>query len=116
MPDEKKFTTINILEPSVGVGNFLPTLIEKYGEVQDVNIDVVDIDKNSISILKALLKKLSVPENVHIHFIVADSLQYNFKKKYDIVIGNPPFMKLTKDKNLGSITNRVGKQVPACLL
>lgn len=100
LPDEKKFTTINILEPSVGVGNFLPTLIEKYGEVQDVNIDVVDIDKNSIAILKALLKKLSVPENVHIHFIVADSLQYNFKKKYDIVIGNPPFMKLTKDKNL----------------
>lgn len=100
LPDAKKYTTLNILEPSVGVGNFLPTLIQKYADVPVVNIDVVDIDKNSISILQALVEKINITQNIHINYIVADSLLYSYTKKYDIVIGNPPYMKITKDKKL----------------
>lgn len=100
LPDAKKYTTLNILEPSVGVGNFLPTLIQKYADVPVVNIDVVDIDKNSISILQALVEKINITQNIHINYIVADSLLYSYTKKYDIVIGNPPYMKITKDKEL----------------
>lgn len=35
---------ITILEPSVGIGNFLPFIFKKYEETKEVNIDVVDID------------------------------------------------------------------------
>lgn len=100
LPDAKNYTTLNILEPSIGVGNFLPTLISKYAQVQCVNIDVVDINENSIEILKVLLSKIVIPENVHINYICDDFLLRDFDKKYDIVIGNPPYMKLTKDKSL----------------
>lgn len=100
LPEAKDYTTLNILEPSGGVGNFIPTLIQKYAEVQEVNIDIVDIDPNSIKILKALIAKLNVPSNIHINYIVDDTLLHQFSKRYDIVIGNPPYMKITKDKKL----------------
>ena len=98
LPEARMFASIDILEPSVGVGNFLPSLIHKYMDVPVVNIDVVDIDSHSIDILKELVKKLDIPANVHINYIVADSLLYDFQKKYDVVIGNPPYLKITKNK------------------
>lgn len=100
LPDAKEYSTINILEPSIGVGNFLPALIAKYSEVPNVNIDVVDIDSNSLEILKVLLEKIAMPDNIHINFINADFLLFTFENKYDIVVGNPPYMKITKDKVL----------------
>ncbi len=87
---------INILEPSVGVGNFLPFIFRKYEGARRVNLDVVDIDKDNIKILKLLLDKQYIPDNFHINFIRADFLQYKFTKKYDLVIGNPPFSKLKR--------------------
>lgn len=100
LPDAKEYSTINILEPSIGVGNFLPALIAKYSEVPNVNIDVVDIDSNSLEILKVLLEKIAIPNNIHINFINADFLLFAFENKYDVVVGNPPYMKITKDKAL----------------
>jgi DNA (cytosine-5)-methyltransferase 1 len=100
LPEAKTYTTLNILEPSIGVGNFLPTLINKYKSVSTVNIDVVDIDKNSIELLKELMKKIDVPANVVINYINADFLLHAFEKHYDIVVGNPPYMKITKEKEL----------------
>lgn len=100
LPDAKKFSELNILEPSIGVGNFLPTLIQKYREVPTVNIDMVDIDLKSLEILKELLKKIYIPDNFHINFINEDFLLYDFHKRYDIVVGNPPYKKLIKEKTL----------------
>ena len=100
LPDAKKYTTLNILEPAIGVGNFLPVLINKYKSVPIVNIDVVDIDKNSIDLLKELVKKINIPENITINYIHADFLLHSFEKHYDIVVGNPPYMKITKEKAL----------------
>ena len=100
LPDAKKYTELNILEPSIGVGNFLPTLIQKYSNVPTVNIDVVDIDAGSIEILKELVNKIDIPSNININYINADFLLYEFEKKYDIVVGNPPYKKLTKEKEL----------------
>lgn len=102
LPDAKNFSTLSILEPSIGVGNFLPCLIEKYSTVSNVNIDVVDINPSSIELLKEMLKHMSIPENVEINFIEGDFLLLDFNKKYDIVIGNPPYMKLTKEKELAA--------------
>lgn len=103
MPEAKSLTEINILEPSVGVGNFIPMLIQKYVDVPSVNIDVVDIDDDSLEVLKALVNHVNIPNNVHINYIHADFLTYCFEKKYDVVVGNPPYKKLTKEKELLSV-------------
>ena len=107
LPDASQFSSIRILEPSVGTGNFLPLLIEKYKTVQNVEIDVIDIDKNAIEILKILINKLSVPKNIAINYLNLDFLLFGQhdsmevqSKSYDIVVGNPPFGKITNNNDL----------------
>jgi DNA (cytosine-5)-methyltransferase 1 len=100
LPEYKNIATLNILEPSVGNGNFLPQLIKKYENVSKVNIDVVDIDKNTLESLKESINLLKIPKNIKINFINDDFLLHNFDKKYDIVVGNPPFKKIIKNKPL----------------
>lgn len=85
---------IRILEPSVGVGNFIPLIIKKYQEVKEVVIDVVDIDKDNIEILNLLLEKINIPKNIKINYINQDFLTYEIIDRYDLCIGNPPFTKL----------------------
>lgn len=92
--------SVRILEPSVGVGNFIPLILQKF-EGKDITIDAVDIDEDSIKVLKALLKHYSIPDNCHINFIVDDFLTHEFTERYDYVIGNPPFFKMgNNDKKL----------------
>ena len=93
LPDFEK-DEISILEPAVGVGNFLPFIFKKYEQINRVNIDVVDIDEKNLQILRLSLQKQGVPDNINLQFIHSDSLLYNFEKRYDLVIGNPPFSKL----------------------
>jgi DNA (cytosine-5)-methyltransferase 1 len=104
LPDFSNVETLRVLEPSVGSGNFLPMIIQKYKTHPNVVIDLVDIDKNSLEILKELVKIMNVPKNIKLNFINADFLLFNFgnintKQPYQLVIGNPPFMKI-KDKQL----------------
>ena len=100
LPNVIDSTELNILEPSVGLGNFLPTIFTKYANAKRVNLDVCDIDGNSIELLKELLKTLKVPANFKIKIINADTLLYQFGKHYDIAIGNPPYMKFGGDRQL----------------
>lgn len=106
LPDALNFEKLFILEPSIGAGNFLPLIIEKYKTVKEVNIDVIDIDKNAIEVLSLLLKKLNIPKNININLINDDFLLYgetnlfNQSKRYDIVIGNPPFGDIAANKEL----------------
>ena len=93
LPDIAK-DTIDILEPSVGVGNFLPFVFKKYESIKQVNIDVIDIDEKNLEIIRLLLSKQKVPSNIRLNYIQADTLLYDFDKHYDLVIGNPPFTKL----------------------
>lgn len=90
---------IHILEPSVGTGNFIPFLIKKFECKKNIIIDVVDIDKNILDLLKILLKHLKIPNKVTINFINDDFLTHDFNIKYDLIIGNPPFTKL-KSKDI----------------
>lgn len=93
--------TIRVLEPSVGVGNFIPYIISKYSYAEELIIDVVDINDYSLEILKELLKIVDIPDNVTINYINNDFLLHNFSNKYDVITGNPPFQKLnTKNKLL----------------
>ena len=94
---EFKQNTIRILEPSAGIGNFIPLLARKYYD-KNVIIDVVDLDNNILELLKLLQKNYFT--NIKLNFINADFLAYsllnssNIKNKYDLVIGNPPFGKV----------------------
>lgn len=108
LPDIEK-DEINILEPSVGVGNFLPFIFKKYEGIRKVNVDVVDIDENNIKILKLLLDKQRIPDNISINYILADTLLKQFDKRYDLVIGNPPFSKLKAKEAAKYLKNNINK-------
>ena len=99
LPDYPDNKILHILEPAVGVGNFLPSLFMKYANVAELHIDVIDINADSIDLLKQILKSIPQPENVRLNFITKDTLLQKFSKRYDIVVGNPPYMKVS-DKNL----------------
>ena len=86
---------ITILEPSVGIGNFIPFIFKKYENISKVNLKLIDIDKNILEILKLLISKIEVPENFNIEFINKDFLDYSETEKVDLVVGNPPFTKLS---------------------
>ena len=96
LPDFGK-PNVRILEPSVGVGNFLPFLFKRYASVPHVELDVLDIDSDSMKLLRLLLDKMEIPKNFKINVICDDFLTHDFDVKYDLVIGNPPFSKLRGD-------------------
>lgn len=99
LPDANT-NSVQILEPSVGVGNFVPLIIKRF-EDKEIHLDLIDIDGDSIEVLKALMGKYEVPSNVSIRYIVGDFLTYDFQKKYDYIVGNPPFYKMkSSDKKL----------------
>jgi len=108
LPDFEK-DEISILEPSVGVGNFLPFIYKKYENKKKVHIDLADIDSNNIKILKLLMQKQQKPANVEISFICDDTLLHQFNKRYDLVIGNPPFTKLKAKEASTYLKNNVNK-------
>lgn len=94
LPDFPDSKILHILEPATGVGNFLPSLFLKYSNVAELHIDVIDINPESIKILKKLLSVSVMPDNVRLNFINKDTLLQSFPKRYDIVVGNPPYMKV----------------------
>lgn len=103
LPELKGKKKVRILEPSVGIGNFIPLLIEKYQDKDEVIFDLVDIDNNSFVVLKNILDKLKLPKKFKFNFINTDFLSYSFTTKYDIVVGNPPYKKLTNNQGLLSL-------------
>lgn len=98
LPNVEK-NAVSILEPSVGVGNFIPLILRKF-ENKRISLDVVDVNSDSLEIARLLISKFQLKENVKINYINADFLLYDFEKKYDFVIGNPPFMKQNSEAEL----------------
>jgi DNA (cytosine-5)-methyltransferase 1 len=87
---------ITILEPSVGVGNFLPYLLKKYQHLK-IELDIIDIDEKSLKLCELISKRYS---NIKINFINEDFLLFMPTKRYDLIIGNPPFKKVINNKKL----------------
>lgn len=85
---------LNIIEPSVGAGNFLPFIFKKYESKKHVNLTVIDVDFNTIEALKILYDKDNIPNNFTLKFICEDFMTYKFNK-VDLIIGNPPFSKIS---------------------
>ncbi|MEA1916800.1 MAG: DNA cytosine methyltransferase [Campylobacterota bacterium] len=100
LPKFKNKKSIKILEPSVGIGNFLPLLFKKYENIQNVVLDIIDIDNDSLDTLKVLLTKTNIPKNFTINFINEDFLLWENNYQYDLVVGNPPYGKVINNKAL----------------
>ncbi len=98
LPDIKK-ENIKILEPSVGIGNFLPLILEKYNNHKTITIDVFDIDSDSLEILKALYLPINSLNKININ-IKNENFLLSQAKDYDLIIGNPPYKKITNKKEL----------------
>ena len=88
--------TLKILEPSVGVGNILRQVIHYYkGLFDSIECDVFDINQHSLEICEIFIQKeFSDFNNLKINYIYDDFLTHQLEKKYDLVVGNPPFMKI----------------------
>ena len=92
LPDPEQ-QTIRVLEPSVGVGNFIPLIAKKF-EGRQLILDVVDIDAHSLEIARLILARYDLPQTCTIHYIADDFLLHAFQGRYDYIIGNPPFYKM----------------------
>ncbi len=82
---------IRILEPSVGLGAFIPQLTALFSDKDSITIDAVEIDADTIMSLQESIKKISLGSNVTINYICSDFLTYPISEFYDAVVTNPPY-------------------------
>lgn len=80
------FDNVKILEPACGEGIFISAIIEK---LKNYEIHCVDIDKNALERAKITFK-----DNPKIKFFNCDFLKDFHEKGYDLIISNPPFIRI----------------------
>jgi len=96
-----------ILEPSIGQGNLVEYVIEK---INNVKFDMYEIDKN-IKLLDTIVKKIgnigSIDNIGNIGNIVyGDFMLQEITKKYNTIIGNPPYIRTKKGNLYIDFTNK----------
>ncbi len=89
-------STISILEPAVGLGAFLPQLFILLQDCERIKLDVCDLNRDVLNRLKEQLQNIDIDWNrVEIRYINDDFLSsINLANHYDVVITNPPFLKV----------------------
>lgn len=91
---------VRILEPSAGIGSFLPAIVHEFCAFKSVEITLIEIDARAVRSLKGYIKKLALPSNVTITVLHTDYLDFQSRERFDCVIGNPPFGKKNTTVNL----------------
>lgn len=101
---------ISILDPGSGSGILACALVErleKIDEIKTIKITCYENDSRIIKILKENLQlcKAMSSKNIDIeiiedNYILAQSMEFNFRdsnaEKFDFIIANPPYMKISK--------------------
>ena len=82
--------SISILEPSCGSGEFISALLEK-----DKTINITGIENNAV--IYEAVKAFETPEHPNTKIIHGDFFKVKHDKKYDIIIGNPPYFVIKKN-------------------
>lgn len=83
----------DVLEPSCGTGIIILECIKNF---KNFSLDAIEIDKNIYTKTKKIFSSID-----NIHFINNDFLKHDFgKKKYDLIIGNPPYFEITKENRV----------------
>lgn len=93
---DTNISNVKILEPSVGLGAFLPQICSLFSECNLIEIDAVEINPNTISNLSSCLRNIDLGSNVRLFNIVSDFLEYEPICKYDYIFTNPPYAKAQK--------------------
>lgn len=110
----KQLNTISILDPGAGSGILSCAMIEKLEEIENITkieLTCYETDNNVLPLLYQnleLIKNTSSKQiNITIiedNYIIGQYLDFNNmiganlnRVKYDVVIGNPPYMKISKD-------------------
>lgn len=75
---------ISILEPSVGNGSFLESLLK----ISEKSIHLTAIEINSAELLKARMKW----NNEESIFSESDFLEFKTDQQYSVILGNPPYV------------------------
>lgn len=83
-----------ILEPSVGMGAFIPQFLRLIDGCKKVEFDLVDVSYECLLLLSKALSKYSTNKNVRFNYINDDFLTHDFNCKYDCIITNPPYFKM----------------------
>lgn len=78
--------------------------------VKKINLIVIDIDSEMIDVLKVLYDKKYLPSNVSIEFVCQDFMDFTTDKTIDLIIGNPPFIKLSTQTITTYLTSNYNKQ------
>ncbi len=107
---------LNVLEPSVGLGAFLPQLFVLLQDAGHVRLDLCDIDNQALFNLQSYLSQINIDMNkFEINYVCDDFITTRkIRQKYDLIVSNPPFVdalknnvddykkntKLSKTKNL----------------
>lgn len=78
-------TSVSILEPSVGDGAF----VEELKKIEQVSLKLTALDINKEELEKASLKWNKKNSN----FKEIDFLEFEYSKKFTLIIGNPPYVK-----------------------
>lgn len=97
LPSFDNLDHIRILEPSAGAGNFIPFIAERYRDKQILELYLVDIDEAELQIAELIFETYYRERypNVHIIYLKDDYLDFPVSgKKFDLVIGNPPYAKV----------------------
>lgn len=99
--------TVKILDPSCGLGILTIVLIEKIFSISNdkiyrIEIDMIDDDVNCIEKCKEIMEDFIAKNDnrkidIRINYINANYLDYEIDKKYDFIVQNPPFKKVTKN-------------------
>lgn len=92
-PSFSSFKSINILEPSCGDGVFIP-LIHQSFSASNITVDAVEIDKTTCEGLKKHIDNKFITNLINTDFIT-----YKSESKYDLIIGNPPYINRKHLKN-----------------
>lgn len=92
---------IDVLEPSCGEGIFIKEIVNKINEISEntdkkyyknnkkYNITGIEVDDN----LKQNLSNNVNNSDVTVSILHQNFLSYSINKKYDLIIGNPPYIK-----------------------
>lgn len=97
LPSFENLDHIRILEPSAGAGNFIPFIAERYKDKHILELYLVDIDEAELQIAELIFETYYREKypNVHIIYLKDDYLDFPVSgKKFDLVIGNPPYAKV----------------------
>lgn len=95
-----KQAELRVLEPSVGLGAFLPQFLRLVDECSKVQFDLVDVSQECIDLLKNIILQLNLNKKFVFNFVCDDFIKHKFRTRYDVIITNPPYFKMNaKQKN-----------------